>query len=358
MKKQLLLWAAGLLLATTSVAQSAKTKLEEAHQFGKYQPVGMAISKEGRTFVTFPKWSNDYKNALIEIKADGSEVPYPNQEWNTWDTTHLQDRFISLQAVFIDDQNTLWALDPANPDFGKSIVDGIKLVKINLATNQIERIYRFEDLPRSKTGLNDVNVDTKRNLAYLSDPGRAALVVLDLQTGKSRTVLEKDASTTADPNYHLHIDGIEVKDQSGKPFSSNVNGIALTKDYFYYRPITQTKLFRIPVAALADASLAAEQLKSKVETVGVAGISHGMFADKAGNVYMGDSEKKTLHRYNAKLKRFETLVQDDRLLWPDSYAIGPDGYLYVTAAQYQRLGKFNQGKNKVDYPFRMYKLKL
>ncbi|MDQ1089282.1 L-dopachrome tautomerase-related protein [Siphonobacter sp. SORGH_AS_1065] len=358
MKKQLLWWGAGVLLSSTALAQSTKNKLEEAHQFGKYQPVGLAISKEGRTFVTFPKWSNDYKNALIEIKADGSEVPYPNQEWNTWDTTHVQDRFVSLQAVFIDDTNTLWALDPANPDFGKSIAEGIKLLKINLATNQIERIYRFEDLPRSKTGLNDLNVDTKRNLAYLSDPSRAALVVLDLKTGKSRTLLEKDASTTADPTYHLHIDGIEVKDQSGKPFSSNVNGIALAGEYFYYRPITQTKLFRIPTAALADASLSAEQLKAKVETVGVAGISHGMFADKAGNVYMGDSEKKTLHRYNAKRKQFETLVQDDRLLWPDSYAIGPDGYLYVTAAQYQRLAKFNEGKNKVEYPFRMYKLKL
>ncbi len=358
MKKQLLLWGAGLLLASTAQAQSAKHTLEEAHRFGKYQPVGLAISKEGRTFVTFPKWSDDYTNALIEIRADGSEVPYPTQEWNTWDTTHLKDRFVSLQAVFIDDNNTLWALDPANPNFGKSIPDGIKLLKINLKTNQIERIYRFEDLPRSQTGLNDVNVDTKRNLAYLSDPGRAALVVLDLQSGKSRTVLQKDASTTADPDYHLHIDGKEVKDQSGKPFSSNVNGIALAGEYFYYRPITQTKLFRIPTAALADASLSADQLKARVETVGVAGISHGMFADKAGNVYMGDSEKKTLHRYNARLKKFETLVQDNRLLWPDSYAISPDGYLYVTAAQYQRLRKFNEGQNKVDYPFRMYKLKL
>lgn len=347
-----------VLFTTLGMAQSPKRTLEEAAQFGKYQPVGLAISQEGRTFVTFPKWSKDYKNALIEIKSDGTQVPYPNQAWNQEDSLHPQDHFVSLQALYVDADNTLWALDPANPSFGKSIPEGIKLLKINLKTNAVERVYRFEDLPRERTGLNDVNVDTKRQLAFLSDPGRAAVVVLDLKTGKSRTLLEKHPSTTADPGYKLTIDGIEVKDQSGKPFSSNVNGIALAGEYFYYRPITQTKLYRIPTAALADVSLPKSELESKVEAVGEAGISHGMFADKAGNVYMGDSEKKTLYRFKAQNRTFETLVQDERLLWPDSFAIGPDGYLYVTAAQYQRAPKFNQGQNRVDYPYRLYRVKL
>ena len=52
------------------------------------------------------------------------------------------------------------------------------------------------------------------------------------------------------------------------------------------------------------------------------------------------------------------LVQDDRLLWPDSFGIGSDGYLYVTAAQLHRGKRYNDGQDKVDYPFRLYRVKL
>ena len=72
-------------------------------------------------------------------------------------------------------------------------------------------------------------------------------MVLDLKTGKSRTVLENEKFTKADQNFVLNIDGKDVRDSKGNPFRSNVNGIALTHDfrYLYFRPITQTKLFRI-----------------------------------------------------------------------------------------------------------------
>jgi sugar lactone lactonase YvrE len=333
-------------------------QLLEVAQFGRYQPVGLAISRTGRTFVSFPRWTNAYQYGLAELLPDGTRRPYPDEAWNRWDTLRPRETFVSLQALFIDEADVLWALDPANPNFGKSIPAGVKLLKIDLKTNRVERVYRFEDLPLGQTSLNDVQVDARRQVAYLSDPGRAALVVLDLKTGKSRTLLQRHASTTADPNYVLRIDGREVRDASGKAFSSPVNGIALTPEYLYFRPITQTNLFRIPTAVLRDAALTPEQVAAQVETVGEAGIAHGMLADRAGNVYAGDSEKKTLYRYIADQKSFETLVQDERLLWPDSFAIGPDGYLYVTAAQYQRLPKFNGGQDRVEYPFRLYKIKL
>ncbi|AUD03835.1 L-dopachrome tautomerase-related protein [Spirosoma pollinicola] len=340
-------------------AQSGQSPdLETVAEFGKHQPIGVGVSQEKRIFITFPKNRENYDYGLAEIVA-GKRVPYPNAEWNKWDSLNPQNRFINVQALFVDQTNALWVLDPANPADEPPISAGIKLMKINLATNQVETIYRFDDLPRERTGLNDIQVDTRRQVAYLSDPKRSAIVVLDLKTGKSRTVLEGDKSTKADPEFKLKIDGQEVKDDKGKPFSSNVNGIALTRDftYLYFRAINQTRLYRIATEFLNNLALSPAEVSSHVETMAETGVSHGMVADKAGNVYLTDSPTKAV-RYLTPGRELKTLVRDSRLLWPDSFAVGTDGYLYLTAAQIHRTKRYNNGQDKVDYPFRLYRMKL
>jgi len=354
-----LLFVSLLLLAASVKGQPGQRQLVQAVSFGRYQPVGVAVSSQGRLFVSFPKWTDQYQYGLVEVSSDGTQRPYPDETWNRWDTTAPQQHFVSVQALLIDAEDNLWVLDPANPNFGKSMPTGVKLLRIDLRTNKLIRVYRFEDLPLDKTSLNDVQVDLRRQLAYLSDPGRAAIVVLDLKTGKSRTLLEKHPSTVADPRFILRIDNQDVRDTKGKPFSSNVNGIALMPDgqYFYYRAITQTKLYRISTRYLADSTLTPDAVAAGVEAMGEAGVSHGMIADKQNNVYMGDSQAKTIHRFTPGGK-LEVVVKDERLWWPDSFAISSDGYLYVTAAQYERLPKFNKGNDTVNYPFWLYKIKL
>ncbi|GAB4018265.1 L-dopachrome tautomerase-related protein [Spirosoma koreense] len=359
-----LLSGAILLIGSAARAQSTPSaRLETVAEFGRHQPIGLGVSQQNRLFVTFPKNAENYDYGLVELvsRSDGTKerIPYPSAVWNQWDSLKPRDRFMNVQALFVDQTNRLWVLDPANPAGQKAIPEGIKLLKINLQTNQVERIYRFEDLPRERTGLNDVQVDTQRQIAYLSDPGRAAIVVLDLASGKSRTVLENTPFTKADAAFILTIDGKGVRDSQGNPFRSNVNGIALTHDftYLYFRPITQTKLFRIATRYLADPAVSATEVASHVEVMGETGVSHGMIADKAGNVYLTDSPDKAI-RYFSPDRQLKWLVQDNRLLWPDSFGIGSDGYLYVTAAQIQRTRRYNAGEDKIEYPFRLYRVKL
>ena len=352
----------GLLSCLTAAAQDLKIPLEEVAQTGHYQPIGVGISHKGRIFMTFPKKKNDknyaYDYGLAEL-VNGQRLPYPNARWNQWDSTQAATRFVNVQAAVVDADDDLWVLDPSNPDDQPPVIAGIKLLKINLNTNKVERIYRFEDLPRERTGLNDVRIDTRRQLAYISDPVLAALVVLDLRSGKSRVVLQGHQSTTTEPGFVLRLDGKEVKDKAGKPFSSNVNGIALPPDgqYFYYRAINQTKLYRIATEYLANPALAAAELEIHVETVGEVGVSHGMLADQAGNIYISDSPNYAIRRITPA-GRLETLVHDPRLSWPDTFALGFDGYIYLTATQINRGPKYNGGESKVDYPFRLYRLKL
>ncbi|MXV52094.1 gluconolactonase [Pedobacter sp. HMF7647] len=329
--------------------------LVEVAQFGKFQPIGLAVSKAGRIFVTFPK-REQYEFGLAEIK-DGKRVPYPDTVWNKYDTLNTAEHFTNVQALWTDKENKLWVLDPANPSGGPTIPEGVKLLKIDIDSNRVERIYRFEDLRREQTALNDVRIDNERQLAYLSDPKQACIVVLNLKTGKSRLVLKNEPSTKADTTFVLNIDGKDVINQEGKAFSSNVNGLAFYNDYLFFRPINQTKLYRISASYLADSTLSGSQLTQRVEHIDDVGVSHGMIADEKGNIYLSDSPDNAI-RYVTRNGTLKVLIEDKRLTWPDSFAIGPDNYLYVTCSQINRTPAYNNGEDRVEYPFRLFKVKL
>ncbi len=344
-------------MATAQKPIPKSAQLIEVAQFGKYQPIGVTVTASKRIFVTFPR-HQPYQYGVAEI-VNGERKPYPDAAWNEFDSLHPQNHFMNAQAVVTDDANNIWILDPSNPSEKGTIAEGVKLLKVSLQTNKVEQVYRFEDLPKEKIAINDVRIDTKRNLAYFSEPKLSAIIVLNLVTRKSRLVLKNHPVTKADPNFKLYLDGKDVVDQKGKPFSSNVNGIALTKDgkYFYFRAINQTKLYRIGTEYLANETLSDSELAKHVEMVGETGVSHGMIADEKGDIFLSDSPEKAI-RYITPSGELKTLVKDDRLVWPDTFAIGPDGFLYLTCSQMNRLPKYNDGEDKVDYPFRLYKIKL
>ncbi|MFP5437426.1 MAG: SMP-30/gluconolactonase/LRE family protein [Bacteroidia bacterium] len=355
-----------ILSLMISASAFAQNKLEEVISFGKNQPIGVAVDyTTNRLFVSFPH-SEPFLYALTEIK-DGKRVAYPDTAWNWYLPNQYDTHFYNVQDLYADGKGYLWVLDskPSGSasvfgDDGKKEEGKFKLVKINLKTNKAEKTYFFGGLDKTKSGLNDVRVDTQRNLAYLSDPAQKAIVVLDLATDSVRLALQNDASTTAETGYVLKIDNIEMKDENGNPFKSDVNGIALTPDntYFYYKPINKDALFRIETKYLADAALSARELSAKVETVTTqAGLSHGLECDAKGNIYYGHSPSHSI-RYVSPDGKVHTLVTDERLMWADSFGIGSDGYLYFSVVQLNRIAKWNKGQDKVNYPFRVYRMLL
>lgn len=343
-------------------SSSQDTKLIQVAEFGNSMAIGLSVNSENRIFVSFPGYNGNGNLALAEI-VDGDLRPYPDTAWNTLGDYHKH--FLRVQDLFVDTQDYLWVLDSRPGSSGNIFGSGqkeeqglFKLVKINTRTNKVEDTFLFEDLDNSKSALNDVRVDVERKLAYLSDPGLASLVVLDLQTGKSRSLLAHTAFTEAD-KITLKYDGVPMQDKNGKPFSSHVNGIALTHDfkYFYFKPINKQNLYRIETRYLADPELTGDALASRVEDMGEVGITHGLIADAAGNILLTTSESYSIS-YLTPAGQLKTLVEDPRLLWPDSFGIGSDGYVYFTCAQMQRLPQWNKGEDKTDYPYRVFKVKL
>jgi hypothetical protein len=94
--------AAGLVGAQTRA-------LTEVFHDDNFQITGVTMSKTGRLFVNYPRWSDKYVNAVVEIMKDGSVKPFPNQDWNVWDlkSQSAGQHFVCVQSVVVDDNDTL-----------------------------------------------------------------------------------------------------------------------------------------------------------------------------------------------------------------------------------------------------------
>ena len=331
-------------------------------EFGESMAIGLSVGTDSRVFVAFPNADGQGGLSLAVIDSTGRLAAYPDTAWNA--EGDYNSHFLRVQDLFVDADDNLWVLDSKPGSAGNIFGDGgavsgqFKLVKIDTRSDTVEDIYLFDDLDKSASALNDVRVDVEKNLAYFSDPGQAAIVVLDLSSGATRTLLANSAYTTATDRV-LSYDGLEMRNTDGTPFSSNINSIALTPDfkYFYFKPINQDTLFRVETRYLADTALSATALSDAVEDMGVVGPTHGMIAGENGNIYLTTSESYSIS-YLSPDGQLHQLVQDRRLLWPDSFGIGPDGYLYVSCAQLQRLPQWNEGVDKTEYPYTAFKVKL
>ncbi|NIE85284.1 MULTISPECIES: L-dopachrome tautomerase-related protein [unclassified Burkholderia] len=349
-----------VVLEDTPAVAPSQQRLGLAASSGPYQAIGVGVSSTNRLFVSFPKLGGPYRYGLTEV-VGGSELPYPDASWNAA-TARDDHHFASVQDLYVDADDFLWVLDsqPAtqNPD-GSSTEGYFKLVKFDIATGRALRIYHFDDLDKHRSALNDVRVDTQRNLAYLSDPGLAAIVVLDLSNGKSRVVLANTTPTLADPDIVLSYGGVEMRDATGKPYASNVNGIALTRDnrFLYFKPVTNVNLYRIETQYLADPNLDAGTLLSKVQFVKEVGITHGLEADSSGNIILTSSLDYSI-KYLSPDFTVHTLVTDSRLIWPDSLGIGTNGYLYVSSSQLNRGAQWNNGVSRATLPYGVYRTRL
>jgi len=338
----------------------ADPKLEEVFADPKYQLTGVAISAKGRLFTNYPIWSPVHQYCVVEVVA-GKARPYPDEAMNSWkpgeDGTK---KWVSVQAVYVDDQDKLWVVDPAAPGFGEVYQDSNKLVRIDLATNKVERSYFFKGLPDNKhTYLNDVRVDTARQVAYMTSSSQGGLVVVALKTGDARMVLADTPVVRSDPAYHFTIDGKEVT-LGGQPLKVNSDGIALSPDraWLYWKPLSDDKLYRIKTADLRNAELAAADLLARVEDLGHFLVTDGMEFDKRGNLYFGDLEHSSIVRISPDRKTKTVVMKDDRLVWPDSYSVSRDGYLYISTSHIQDAAPFNGGVDKRTLPYGLFRMKL
>jgi sugar lactone lactonase YvrE len=355
------LFIASVVFAAEVMAQATVShQLTKVYENNDFQITGITVSKRGRMFVNFPHWSDLYLNALVEVMPDGSTKPFPDEHWNRWDLKQetAGKQFVCVQSVVADDQDALWVVDAAAPLLIGPVRGGAKLVRIDLKTNQVSRVFPFgPDVAKPNSYMNDVRIDTRRNTAYLTDSGVGGVVIVDLNNGTAHRALDGHTSVSVEPGVQIVINGKSVQ-MNGMPPQFQSDSLALSPDgeYLYYKALTGNTLYRVKTEVLRKANADSSRVAAAVENLGKTFPTDGFWMDSTGNLYLSDLSSNAVSRRSPDGK-IERLVADPRLQWPDTFSEGPDGTIYISASHINESPSFNQGKSVRKQPYAVFKFK-
>jgi hypothetical protein len=115
--------AAGVLAAAQDCAEARDSAevgppLETVKAFGDdFRLDGIGVSAKGRVFATAP--SSDVRSHFSMVEVDpktGAVTPYPNDAWNNFsEQGDGKSEWVSVQALWVDQRDHLWALDSSLP---------------------------------------------------------------------------------------------------------------------------------------------------------------------------------------------------------------------------------------------------
>jgi sugar lactone lactonase YvrE len=333
-------------------------------------PTGVTVSHSGRIFVNFPRWGDPVKFTVAELRG-GRPVPFPDAALNKLDREHPAKCLISVQSVVVDPDDRLWMLDTGSIEFGTPLPGGPKLVGLDLKTNTVFKTISFpEDVALKMTYLNDVRFDLRRGkagVAFITDSaqkGPNGLIVVDLDSGKSRRRLNDHPSTKADKNFLPLVEGRPLlqRPAKGEPRSMTMgaDGIAISHDgkHLYFCPLSSRRLHRVSTDALLDEKMSDAEVAKSVEDLGDRGFaSDGLESDDKGRLYLTNYEDNAVMRRDPD-GQYKTLVCAPQFLWPDTLSVATDGHLYFTANQLHRQKQFQEGVDVREAPYALFRVKI
>jgi sugar lactone lactonase YvrE len=340
-------WLLAGIAALAAAPASAQT-LSKVAGF-EHQATGVAVTADGRRFVNFPRWTEDAPISVAEVMKDGSLRPYPDARWNSWRNAKsgelpVSDYFVCVQSIVPDGQGNLWVVDPGAPGNEKILPGAPKLVKIDLATNQVTKVIAIPGtVALQGSYLNDIRFSPDGTMGYISDSGtRGAIIVVDLRSGKSWRTLDGSPTTQIDKTVKVMLDGKPLVRPDGRQPAFAADGIAISNDgrTLYWQALTGQTLYSIDTAQLRDGLSDLDRGRA-VRTVAHTQVTDGLWMSKAGTLYFTSPTDYSVKRLDGST--VATVLTDRRLRWPDTFAEGPDGTIYLTASHIQDTVWFKPG---------------
>jgi len=338
-----------IALAGAAYAQTGRSAaLTQVASFD-HQVTGVAVSADGRRFVNFPRWTDDAPISVAEVMPNGSLRPYPDVKWNSWRNAKANempvgDHFVCVQSIVPDGHGNLWVLDPGAPGNEKILEGAPKLVRIDLKTNKVTKVIAVPgDVALQGTSIAFIVLPSLSNSSSRSDSGtRGAIIVVDLNGGKSFRALDGHPSTQIDKSVTVAIEGKPLVRPDGRQPAFASDGIAISNDgkTLYWQALTGKTLYSIATEKLRP-DVSERERSGAVQTVATTAVADGLWMSKAGTLYITSPTDYSIRRLAGS--GTEIVLTDKRLRWPDTFAEGPDGTIYVTASHIQDTQWFTPG---------------
>ena len=335
-------------------------------------PTGVTVSDGGRVFLSFPRWGDPVNYTAVELR-DGKLVPFPDAKTNAFYPDDIgranpAEHLVSVQSVVADGSGRLWLLDPGSVNLGPTLPGAPKLWGYDLSTGQRVKAISFPiDVAMKKTYLNDVRFDLERGkegTAYITDSGAGGIIVVDLASGDSWRHLDGHPSVMPAIGVQFTSEGqpFLLRKPSGEEMAPDIrsDGIALSPDgeTLYFNPLMSRDVYSVPTDLLADRNADPQKVAAAVKKVAnKPSANDGMICDAQGRIYTADWEDNAIRRIDPETGNVEIVVQDERLLWPDTLAIHGDE-LYVASNQLARQKQFHRGKDLRQPPYVLFKTKI
>ena len=332
-------------------APFAKAQLTKVVSLPDSVPPGnIAISQDGRVFYSVHEF---YGKPLkvVELKKDGTQVPYPNIAW----ASAPEDGPEGLNGVLglnVSRRGILWLLDGTTP------TRNARLIGWDINQESLHRIiYLGFPVTHKQSFVNDLAIDDTHNAIYITDvatPQTSALIVVDLNTGQARRVLEGSQYTRPE-NIDMVIED-RIVTLGGQPARIGANPITISPDnqWLYFGAMNGLSIYRVKTEDLLNAKLAGEQLTQRVQRYGDKPISDGITIDNNGHVYVTSITDNSVGVTKPD-GSYQTLYQSDTLSWADGFAVGPDNQIYVTVNELHHSPVLNNGKNTTTGKFAIYR---
>ncbi|MDG3088567.1 L-dopachrome tautomerase-related protein [Vibrio hannami] len=359
--KTLLALSTAMILNT---ATAATGNLEVVAKLDGTRPGNPTVTPEGRIILSMqPLDAPEFR--VVELMANGDLKPFPTVDW----ADGPEKGKVGLASVIGVDttaDGVVYILDMGSQTTPAQIVawDSVnnKLVKAIEIDKSVTVANSF---------LQDFALDTKRNMMYIADTtlgnlvgeSKSAFVVVDLETGKARRVLESQAELMS-PEHKVVINGSVMgtkrKDGSKEALYLGLNPITIDEqnEWVYFGTVNGDKVYRIPAAVLADEKASVKKQADSIEYFSNKKPSDGMMIGPKGNIYVGDLEKNAIAVSNQD--GYRILAQDKKLLdWADGFSIDKkNGYLYMTQNQLHLHPALNEGEEGSSKPYHILRIKL
>jgi sugar lactone lactonase YvrE len=357
-----------LAFAAPSVAFAASDKIEEPLLWRSYNGVswetavgrkpdavshqapiaGLHFTKDGNAFVSVPRWINLAVPATLNrlstnvMQGPAALTAFPSAKWNAAGGGAFETLRNVLGFHVDETNNWLWALDMGFvAGEAEAPEGGQKIVIFDLTTGEpIRTVVLDRVADRKGSFLNDIAVDEKARIAYISDSGfrsapenKTGIIVYSFDTDNARRLLNQDPSVQVKKDIRVISHGEAVWE--GQPILIGINGIALSKDgnTLYWTVTTGDALYAINTQNLKNPALPVEGVAASVKTVarldfGTDGI---MVADD-GSVLITDVANNGIARVDPTTGTVRLTTASEGVFWPDTVTAGDAENAYFTSS--------------------------